>query len=429
VNYVLLAVGIAGIYPLGLLARRVPWIPVVLTYLVGILPFLGFNWLTIELVDHVYRGDSDAFQIAILDLVAAALFVALPRPKQPAPYRASRYVYLFFAVFSISAAVVPLYSLFSITTLVRGYFLLVVVSRLAENPELANSLGRGLAIGVIYSAVIALKQRYIDGMHQITGGFEHANSLGMAVNLVGPIALAVLFAGKGDKLGVATVGSTAICIVLGLSRGSLMMFAFGFGLVILGSLIRQVTRRKVYVSIGLFLAALLLLGKSADSIIDRFVTAPESSVESRDRFEAAAEAMVDDSFFGIGLNQYSHVLDYGGYADRFEMPLIDRDGLCHHIYWLTAAELGWLGLIAYLWLIAAPFWTAVRGAFRFKDDVRGDVLLGCAAGMATMHVHGLAEWIARQSSIVYIFWTVVGLTAAMSRQAEAARSVSASRSG
>jgi hypothetical protein len=428
VRYIILAVGIAGIYPLGLLARRIRWLPIVLTYLVGILPFLGFNWLTIDFLEQIYRGESRSFQIAVLDLVAAALFVALPRPKHPTPYRASRYVYLFFAVFSISAAVVPLYSLMSLTNLVRAYFLLMVVSRLAENPELANSLARGLAVGVIYSAVIALKQRYFDGMHQVTGGFEHANSLGMAVNLVAPIALAVIFAGKGDKLGVATVGSAAVCVVLGLSRGSMMMFAFGSGLVIMGSLVRQVTRQKVYVTVALFLATVLLLGKSADSIIERFVTAPESSVESRDRFEDAAEAMLDDSFFGIGLNQYSYVLDHGGYADRFEMPDIDRDGLCHHIYWLTAAELGWFGLFAYLWLIAAPFWTAIRGAFRFKRDVRGDVLLGCAAGMATMHVHGLAEWIPRQPSMMYLFWTVVGLTAAMSRQAEAA-SVSVSRSG
>ncbi len=358
--------------------------------------------------------------------MAAALLVATPRRALPSPYRASRYTYLFIAVFSLTTASVPIYTLMSLTNLVRAYFCLMVVARVAEDPELASALGKGLALGVVYSAVMAVKQRYVDGLFQVTAGFEHPNSLGMAVNLIAPIALAVIFAGKGDKLSYATVASAGICVVLALSRGSLAMFVFGAGLVIAGSLYRQVTRRKVYVTIGLALAAALVLAKSMDSIIERFVTAPEASVEARDRFEAAAQAMLHDNALGIGLNQYSYVLSHKGYADKFQMPPIDRDGLCHHIYWLTAAELGWFGLFAYLWLIAAPFWTALRGAFRFKGDVRGDVLLGCAAGMAAMHVHGTAEWIARQPSMMYLFWTVAGLTAAMSRRAEAARSVSAS---
>jgi hypothetical protein len=299
---------------------------------------------------------------------------------------------------------------------------LVVVARLAEDARLANALGRGLAIGVIYSLVVALEQRYVEGMFQVTGGFEHANSLGMAVNLIAPIALAVLFAGKGDKLGAAAVASAAICVVLALSRGALLMFAFGAGLVIAGSLARRFTRRKIYVTVALGLVLFLVLAKSMDSIVERFITAPDASVEARDRFEGAAAAMLDDNFFGIGINQYSHVLENEGYADRFEMPEVDRDGLAHHIYWLAAAELGWFGLLAYLWLIAAPLYTAVRGAIRFRHDVRGDVLLGCAAGMAAMHVHGLAEWIARQSSVMYLFWTVAGLAAGMSRQAERALS-------
>jgi hypothetical protein len=421
VNYVLLAIGVLGIYPLALVARRVHWIPVVLAGLIGLLPFLGFDALTIDFFEQLYRGESRSLEIAVLDLCAAALFFALPKARDPAPYRASRYTYLFFAVFSITAAAVPLYTAFSLVKLVRAYFLLGVVTRLAEYPRLASALGRGLALGVVYSAGMALEQRYVDHMFQVTGGFEHANTLGMAVNLVAPIALAVLFEGKGDKLGVATVGSAAICVVLALSRGALLMFGFAGAIVVLGSLVRHFSRRKLWVTIVLVVAVLAVLGKSFDSIVERFLTAPEASVAARDRFEAAAQAMVSDNVFGIGLNQYSHVLEHGGYADRFEMPDVDRDGLAHHIYWLTAAELGWHGLLAYLWLIAMPLFTAVRGALRFKGDVRGDILLGCAAGMAAMHVHGLAEWIARQTSMMYLFFTVVGLTVAMSRAAERSR--------
>ncbi|RLB46201.1 MAG: hypothetical protein DRJ42_28230 [Deltaproteobacteria bacterium] len=417
-NFIALTIGVLGIYPLALFARKVGWVPVVLSGLIGLLPFLGFDPLTFDFFQQPYRGESRSLEISVLDLVAAALYFALPKAKQPSPYRASRYTYLAFVLFSLSVAPIALHSLFSIGNLVRAYFLLGVVTRLAEKPELANALGRGLALGVVYSAGLALKQRYLDGMFQVTGGFEHANSLGMAVNLAAPIALAVLLETKFDKLAMAAITGAAICVVLALSRGALMMFGFACGLVILGSLYRQVTRRKIYITLFLAFGALLVLGKSADSIIERFVTAPAASVAARHRFEDAAKAMIEDNIFGVGINQYSYVLEHHGYADEFDMPPVDRDGLAHHIYWLTAAELGWLGLLAYLWLIATPWWTAVWGALRSKGDVRGAVMLGCAAGMTAMHVHGVAEWAARQSSLMYIFWTVAGLAAAMNRSVE-----------
>lgn len=420
-KYVILAIGVIGIYPLGLVGRRVAWIPVALTGLIGLLPFIGWDPLTIDFFEQLYRGETRSLELGVVDLCAAALYFALPPARMAAPYRASRYTYLGVAIFSLTTAAVPLYTALSIVKILRAFFLLGVVARLAEYPKLAGALGKGLALGVVYSAGMALKERYVDHMFQVTGGFEHANSLGMAVNLVAPIALAVLFEGKGDKLGAASVAGAAICVVLALSRGALMMFGLAGAIVIAGSLYRNFSKRKVWVSIMLVVMALALLAKSLDTIIERFVTAPEASVAARERFVAAAKAMLSDNMLGIGLNQYSHVLSHGGYADKFQMPEIDRDGLAHHIYWLTAAELGWQGLLAYLWMIAMPWWTAVRGAFRYKGDIRGDILLGCAAGMTVMHIHGTAEWIARQTSMMYLFWTVAGLTAAMSRSAERAR--------
>lgn len=412
------AIGVLGIVPLAMLARRVPWILVALSGLIGLLPFLGIDALTLDLFEHSYRGESRSLEIAVLDLCAAALFFALPRSDQPAPFRAARYSYFLVALFSLSFAPVPIYTAFSLAKILRAFFLFGVVTRLAEQPKLATALGRGLAVGVIYSTAMALEERYVEHLFQVSGGFGHPNSLGMAVNLVAPIALAVLFAGKGDKLGAATVGGAAICIVLALSRGALLMFGLAGALVVLGSLARRPTRRKVRITLVLALGGLILLGKSGDTIVERFATAPAASVQARDRFEAAAKAMLADHPLGIGLNQYSHVLENGGYADRFGMPPGDRDGLAHQIYWLTAAELGWLGMFAYLWLIVMPWWVAARGALRFKGDLRGDILLGCAAGMTVMHIHGTAEWIARQTSMMYLFWTVAGLAVAMYRGAQ-----------
>jgi O-antigen ligase len=238
----------------------------------------------------------------------------------------------------------------------------------------------------------------------------------MAVNLVWPISVALLLAGQGGRLAAASVLAAAVCVVLSLSRGSLAMFIGAMAFVFLGSLVRRMTSRKVWVALALAAGGVVFIAKSYDTIIERFLTAPEASVRARDRFKAAAAAMLREHPTGIGINQFSYVLKNEGYADELDMPEMDRDGLAHHIYWLTLAEMGWAGLLAYLLLIVRPLWDALRGALRRGNGIRGDVLLGCAAGMTVMAIHGTAEWVARQTRVTYLFWIVVGLTAALYRQ-------------
>ncbi len=416
-KWVVILFACAMVYPLALVAKREPRLQLLLITLVGVLPFVGIDQLNFSLhAVEAYRGTAHGYEVATLDLITVALYFALPPRKWPSPYRAARWVYFAIACLSILAAPMPLYASFAVWKLLRVYLVLNVVSRACEDPKKARWLVYGFAIGIFYSFAIALNERYIQGAFQVKADFPHQNSLGMAVNLVFPIAVALLLAGQGGWTAAAMVGCSGLLIVFSLSRGSLGMFVFAMGVTFVGSLLRQITKRKVWVTLGFALAGVLVVAKSYDSIVERFETAPAASEAARVRFVKAAKAMHSDYPLGIGINQYSFVLSHKGYADRFGMPPIDRDGLCHQIYFLTLAELGWAGLLAYAWLIAVPWFWALRGAMLGKGDIRGDVLLGCFAGLSAMYLQGMLEWIARQIQMQYLFFMAAGLIATLYRQ-------------
>lgn len=410
VNVIVLLVMVIAIAPAAPVVRGNELFQKIGAFTIGIFPFLGIDQLTLDFFEHLgYRGEAISLQVSVIDIIAATLLLALPRTQGAHDWWITRAFYGIFVGLTIFWAPQSHFAFFSFVKLLRAFLIFSAVQRIAMRPALLSALTSGFAMGVGYNLLIALKQRYIEGYFQVHGTFEHSNSLGMAVNLVFPMAMAVVLAGHARRTAYLAVVGAAVCVVLALSRGALGMFAFAAGIVMAGSLVRGLTGRKIGVGILLMVAGLGVLAKSWDSLVERFVTAPTESVAARDRFEAAAENMLEDYPFGIGINQYSHVLKNGGYADRYNMPEIDRDGLAHHIYWLTAAELGWVGSFAYLLLIFFPTWTAFRGAYRLRGNVRGDILLGCAAGTSAMHVHGLAEWIARQMPVMYLFWSVAGI--------------------
>ena len=395
----------------GTLLRRFPrWLPL-FALLASFLPFVNLDSADIDLIaDELYRGESTGLTVTLVDIVAVTLFFALPFERRLGPYWKTRFIYLAIAVLSVIDTEVPIYTWFAVWKLIRAYFYLSVVGRVCAQPSLAPWLLNGLGLGVLYSAVIAGYQRYVLHWYQSMAHFPHQNTLGMAANLVFPIGLALLLHGRRWKLPLAVVVASGFCVVLTLSRGALMMLAIACALVFVGSFLRRPTWHKTRVAGAFSLGAALVVAKGWDTIVARFQHAPRQSEMARDKFNEAASKMLADHPLGIGLNQYSYVLSHDGYAQAVKLPEVDRDGLAHHIYWLTAAELGWAGLAAYVALLLVPLALAVHGAaIARRDDVRGDVLLGCAVALAVMYVHGTAEWVARQMPTTYLFWAIAAV--------------------
>jgi hypothetical protein len=193
----------------------------------------------------------------------------------------------------------------------------------------------------------------------------------------------------------------------------MMMYVFSLSVVAFLSMIRRPTTHKIKVLSWIAVGGALALLKSMDTIINRFVNAPKESELARKLFNQAAKAMADEHPFGIGINMYSYMLDRGGYADRFGIEPGDRNGIAHHIYWLTSAELGYVGVTAYVLVLLTVFFSALRLATR--KGVEGEMGVGIMAGLGVTYLQGFAEWIARQTTMSYAFWGLAAVVAARLR--------------
>lgn len=170
-----------------------------------------------------------------------------------------------------------------------------------------------------------------------------------------------------------------------------------------------------------------LVLRAWDTIVDRFLHAPKESAEGRVQFEAAASMMLGDNPLG-GRRERLLPRPRGGRA-RAKVGVFgyDATGIVHNIYWLTAAEVGYLGFLAFVAVLASPILTAFLGAVRARGDVRGDVLLGLGIGLVLIELQGKFEWALRQTTLSYLLWTLAGVIAALARSIGRARGLQPAR--
>jgi O-antigen ligase len=385
----------------------------------GLLPLVGLGpfWDLSLLHQYGYRGDESAFNITVVDLLAWCVLLGVARGDRPVPYRWQRYAYLAFAAMSLTHAIEPLYSWFGLWKVVRCYLLFAAVVRLARDPRGVRALLTGLGLGVLAQLVAVLIQRYGLGYFQARGLFAHQNSLGSAMLLTGPAMLCVALSTPKARLAPTAFAASAVCIVLGLSRGAMAIFAATSVITLATSFALQPTRRKLAIAlIGVALSG-VVVGRAGDTILERFRTAPAASGLARDIAESAASEMLRDHPMGIGINQYSLVTKKLGYseraAERFH-HVVEGDGdmLIHNIYWLEAVELGVLGLASFLVLMATPLVDGLRKSVAAPGSVLGQLRLGLVIGIVGLLVQGVLEWTLRQPNIAYLLWIAIGLIAA-----------------
>jgi hypothetical protein len=197
------------------------------------------------------------------------------------------------------------------------------------------------------------------------------------------------------------------------------MFVLASCLVVGMSSLRGIDARKLKIIGSLVVGGLLASLKSFETVYKRFAEAPKESEIARDLFNTAASAMASDHPFGVGINLYSYALEHDGYAERFNIEAGDRAGIAHHMYWLTAAEAGYIGLACYLLLLAS----VLVGAARLVRDrgPMGEISVGILAGLTVTYTQGMAEWILRQTPMSYCFWLFAAMVSAFLARRELVR--------
>ena len=397
------------------------WFTRVRGYLLSLMIFLTVlgSHAAVNLVSReMYRGPDRGFEFSGADLVCWALILAMaarfPRRIEWFP-RNTWLLLLFFldACLLAATAAEPLYTAFSLWKCLRIFCLYWCTVNCLRLGTHRRYVWLGYAGAATILTVLAVQQKYLQGIYRVHGPFDHSNTIPLYANLMLPVLLIWGLCDRELPLW-KSVGSIALslgllfAVICTFSRAGIAFAAGCFLCAVLWSNLRSASLRVgVRVRTGtLALGLLMALGivRVAGPILSRIQTAPKASETARDEFNHAAQLMLRDHPFGIGLNNFSYVLTHHTeYRQNFEaMKNEETAGVAHHIYWLTAAETGYLGLALYLTIIVRFAWSAWRGARRNKS-IHGTLLFGVFLGFGALQASGFYEWAFRLTPVMQLF--------------------------
>src|SRR5262249_8588698 len=146
---------------------------------------------------------------------------------------------------------------------------------------------------------------------------------------------------------VPLVGS--VIAVLTTSRATIGLAAFGYATVFVVSAVRRWTSRKALILMAGTMAVVILTPIALSSFERRFATVPQVELyadDERTALKEAASMVLSDHPLGVGSNQYVIVVNTQGYNEKAGVaPTVGSSGaFVHNVYWLVAAESGYLGV-------------------------------------------------------------------------------------
>jgi len=219
--------------------------------------------------------------------------------------------------------------------------------------------GAVLGVGAIRSYMrgeFAMKGVRIEGL--VGGMFENPNDLATALDLLLPFAVALTLTGKGLSRLFYLVCATilAVGVLVTLSRGGFLGL-IASGAVLLWKLGRG-RRLKTMLAAGLICGILFAVmpggyGARIATIFNNEQDTTGSAQERRELLERAASIAINRPVVAVGMGNF-HIYSIG-------------EKEAHNAYLEIAAELGVMGLIAYLVVILAPF----RSLHRIERQTRG----------------------------------------------------------
>ncbi len=264
-------------------------------------------------------------------------------------------------------AVSPVHSYYVLTELyLKTVMIFILMVNLIDTRQRIFSLwklvvvcGAALGVGAIRSYMkgeFSMKGVRIEGF--VGGMFENPNDLATALDILLPFAVALTLSSKGlaRLFYLVCAAVLAIGVLFTLSRGGFLGLIAASG-VLLWKLGRW-RRMKTILGVALICGILLAVmpggyGARIATIFNSEQDRTGSSQQRRELLERAATVAITRPIVGVGMGNF-HIYSI-------------RDKPAHNAYLEIAAELGVMGLIAYLILIFAP----LRSLRRIERQTRG----------------------------------------------------------
>jgi len=389
-----------------------------------------------------YRGVDRGFGVTLPDLFFFGFFLFLisggsRRRLNWLPFNSIPwFVLVLVSGLSVIGSLEPLLGLFTIHKFIRCWVLYFVTVNIIQDRDDVKTVLSGLASAVVFQGLVVFWAKYVTGSVVVrsVGTFRHPNTLAMYTNLIIPSLLAVFMTSHfSSRIRTAFGGAIVagfISVLFTKSRAAMLIAPAALALTGLISLfLRPTARKNTILMLGLVIA--IIIGSLAlPRLINRFASAPKESAETRIHFNNAARAMAGDNWFGVGVNQYSNALEKTHYywyvysdmedvedQEAFKESVQGRSrlGTVHHIYWLYASEMGYPGLAAFL-LHCVLFWAYNLWLFiKERDELFRGIYLGLLISSSMHHLHGILEWIFRQTEVQFLFFILMGMMVAMAK--------------
>ena len=222
---------------------------------------------------------------------------------------------------------------------------------------------------------------------------------------------ALLLAGQRGWLSTITPLGGAIVWILTASRATIGLGGIGLALMFAISALRKWTAQKARVLLFGAMALAVLVPAAMSSLNTRFADGvPLDDVyDERLVLKNVAANILADNPMGIGANNFTVVANTREYYNQAGLSWMSANAIVHNIYWLAAAETGYVGFAALALLLLHPLFVAFRCGWQHRNDPRGDLLLGCGMALFIVYVHSYYEWALFSYSIQYVFAMELGL--------------------
>jgi hypothetical protein len=396
-----------------------------------------------------YRGTTRGFEVSIVDVLSISLLAgAILRPRTgekrwfwPASLGLVL-IYFFYAAFCVGMADPKIFGLFELSKMLRGLVIFLAAALYLRNERELRLFVFALGVAVCFEGITALVQRYVYGVHRVSGTVEDSNSLSMYLCTTAPIFVAVLtsqFPKYLKLLGAAAIALAFVGVILTISRAGLVAIL----IMLFGATITTISYRITFQKVFIVFIAMLGMGgalaKSWKTVGDRFKHDSLKNeygakhVQNRGYYIRIAAAIAEDSWFGVGPNNWSYWVS-NKYGPRLGWPFVPypdtehepsevvpagrnideaQAAPAHSLAALTAGEMGYggLALLMLLWLR----WLLMGASFlwpRTPDPMRR-IGVGIFFGMGGTFFQSMTEWVFHQTQIFYTFNIMLGVLASL----------------